>query len=153
MRKGQTAMEYLMTYGWAILIILVVGAVLYYYGVFTPGRLVGSSITGFTNVHVTRADLNAAGSLTLVIENRVGEEITMTKIYCPAGTGTYDINPDQTLAAGKRSTITTTAGSCAAAGATGDTYNLDPVSIEYSAASTGPTTYFNSTGTISGTRT
>jgi len=32
--KGQTALEYLITYGWAVLIILVVLAVLYYYGAF-----------------------------------------------------------------------------------------------------------------------
>jgi len=37
--KGQTAMEYLMTYGWAILIVIVVIAALYSMGVFTvsPG--------------------------------------------------------------------------------------------------------------------
>jgi len=34
-RKGQTAMEYLMTYGWAILIIIVVVAALYSLGVFS----------------------------------------------------------------------------------------------------------------------
>jgi len=33
--KGQTAMEYFMTYGWAILIILIVGGLLVYYGVFS----------------------------------------------------------------------------------------------------------------------
>jgi hypothetical protein len=33
--KGQTAMEYLMTYGWAILIIIVVVAALYAMGVFS----------------------------------------------------------------------------------------------------------------------
>ena len=32
--KGQTALEYLIVYGWAILVILVVLAVLWYYGVF-----------------------------------------------------------------------------------------------------------------------
>lgn len=37
--KAQTAMEYLMTYGWAILIVIVVVAALYSMGVFTisPG--------------------------------------------------------------------------------------------------------------------
>jgi hypothetical protein len=34
--KGQTALEYLLTYGWAILVIMVVLAVLYYYHVFDP---------------------------------------------------------------------------------------------------------------------
>ncbi|MDI6825574.1 MAG: hypothetical protein QMD36_00015 [Candidatus Aenigmarchaeota archaeon] len=33
--KGQTAMEYLMTYGWAILIIIVVVAALYAMGIFS----------------------------------------------------------------------------------------------------------------------
>jgi len=36
--KGQTALEYLITYGWAILVILVVLAVLWYYGVFNPSK-------------------------------------------------------------------------------------------------------------------
>jgi len=38
MRKGQAAMEYLMTYGWAILIIIVVVAALYAMGVFKVGK-------------------------------------------------------------------------------------------------------------------
>jgi hypothetical protein len=36
MLKGQTALEYILTYGWAILIILIVAGVLAYYGVFAP---------------------------------------------------------------------------------------------------------------------
>ena len=42
--KAQTAMEYLMTYGWAILIIIVVIAALYAMGVFTtPGGTIPCS--------------------------------------------------------------------------------------------------------------
>ena len=37
-RKGQAAMEYLMTYGWAILIVIVVVAALYAMGVFRIGQ-------------------------------------------------------------------------------------------------------------------
>ena len=37
-KKGQAAMEYLMTYGWAILIIIVVIAALYAMGVFKVGK-------------------------------------------------------------------------------------------------------------------
>lgn len=37
MKKGQAAMEYLMTYGWAILIVIVVVAALYAMGVFRLG--------------------------------------------------------------------------------------------------------------------
>ena len=42
--KGQTALEYLITYGWAILVILVVLAVLWYYGIFTPAKWSGVKI-------------------------------------------------------------------------------------------------------------
>src|SRR3989344_9482734 len=34
--KGQAAMEFLMTYGWAILIILIAIGALYFMGVFSP---------------------------------------------------------------------------------------------------------------------
>jgi len=35
-KKGQSAMEYLMTYGWALLVVMIVLGVLFYLGVFTP---------------------------------------------------------------------------------------------------------------------
>ena len=34
--KSQSALEYMMTYGWAILVIVIVAAVLYSLGIFSP---------------------------------------------------------------------------------------------------------------------
>lgn len=45
--KAQSAMEYLMTYGWAILIVIIVAAALYALGVFNLGTVVGPTATGF----------------------------------------------------------------------------------------------------------
>ncbi len=42
-QKSQAAMEFLMTYGWAILIVLIVLAALYLFGVFTPGSSLSST--------------------------------------------------------------------------------------------------------------
>lgn len=39
MKKGQAAMEFLMTYGWAILVVLAAIGALAYFGVLTPGNL------------------------------------------------------------------------------------------------------------------
>ncbi|MBN1275688.1 hypothetical protein JXA12_05365 [Candidatus Woesearchaeota archaeon] len=39
MRKGQAAMEFLMTYGWAILVVLAAIGALAYFGVLSPGKL------------------------------------------------------------------------------------------------------------------
>lgn len=50
--KAQSAMEYLMTYGWAILIIAVVMGALYQLGIFNPGTLQGKAQAG--NCQVVR---------------------------------------------------------------------------------------------------
>ncbi len=39
MKKGQAAMEFLMTYGWAILVVLAAIGALAYFGVLSPGKL------------------------------------------------------------------------------------------------------------------
>lgn len=48
LRKGQTALEYLMTYGWAILIVIIAIGALYALGLTKPCRWTGTQITGFT---------------------------------------------------------------------------------------------------------
>lgn len=50
--KGQTALEYLLTYGWAILIILVVLTVLWYYGIFEKNRW--NTISPYTCENLTK---------------------------------------------------------------------------------------------------
>ncbi len=45
--KGQGALEYLMTYGWALLVIVVVGAALFALGILNPGTYTQSRCNGF----------------------------------------------------------------------------------------------------------
>lgn len=82
MKKGQTAMEYLMTYGWAILIILIVGAVLAYYGVFNLGALTpkGGCTSGSLYIAATDWLYNAPGTIDVMIENRVGQDINLSSV-------------------------------------------------------------------------
>ena len=49
--KAQSAMEYLMTYGWAILIIAIVLGVLYYLGVFNATNLAPHAQPGSCQVY------------------------------------------------------------------------------------------------------
>ena len=44
--RGQGAFEYLMSYGWAVLIVIVLGVVLWNLGVFNPSQ--GQQATGFS---------------------------------------------------------------------------------------------------------
>ena len=69
-KKAQSAMEYLMTYGWAILIVIIVAAALYALGVFNPATFTGRTATGFQVIGApTDWDLNASGGVTLKIAN------------------------------------------------------------------------------------
>ena len=45
-KKSQAAMEFLMTYGWAIVIMLIALSALYYLGVFSGGCTPNFQITG-----------------------------------------------------------------------------------------------------------
>ncbi|MAE13374.1 hypothetical protein CMO92_02305, partial [Candidatus Woesearchaeota archaeon] len=45
-RKGQAAMEFLMTYGWAILVVLAAIGALAYFGVLSPDNILPERCTG-----------------------------------------------------------------------------------------------------------
>jgi hypothetical protein len=47
-QKAQGAMEYLMSYGWAILVIMVVGVAMWQLGMFNMGSSVAPTSTGFS---------------------------------------------------------------------------------------------------------
>ncbi len=151
--KGQTAIEYLMTYGWAILIILIVAGVLAYYGIFAPSGFLGPSQSGFAQLAVVSPwDLNAAGDLRVILENRVGSEINVTSIFADTDAlidTEIVIAGGETIAAGGRSPFISSAFTGLSANS-GTTYRIY-VSLEYELASS-PGTLFNSTGTLSGTR-
>jgi hypothetical protein len=151
--KGQTAIEYLMTYGWAILIILIVAGVLAYYGIFAPSGFLGPTARGFGQIAVLSPwSLSAStGQLILTMENRVGGTINVTEVdalvagdsttytYTPVG-GISMVQSNRTTAA-----ITTTGWS--ATGKTlGNTFSTQ-INIKYTYG--GQT--FTSTGTITGT--
>ena len=153
--KGQTAVEYLMTYGWAILIILIVAGVLAYYGIFAPSGFLAPTARGFGNLGVQSPWIVTPGgdNITLTIQNKVGQTINITDIYAvTTGTttgGTCSLSPEVQLLSGSTKAIacSSSASPLFPAGAAGASYSLD-VSIEFRVESTG--LIANDTGTISG---
>ena len=146
MRKGQSAMEYLMTYGWAILIVIVITAVLVYYGLFKPP--VGKSISGFGSVIPLDSDYTTAGVLKLYVENRVGDNIRVMAVSADSGSGPVIL----TGTSGMNSTISMSGrkwinGTTGVAGSQGDGYVLK-VAIIYARGSMNLTT----SGTVTGAR-
>lgn len=85
-KKGQAAMEFLMTYGWAILVVLVAIGALAYFGVLSPSKFLPSSCTleaGF-GCDSFKADASD-NSIQLVLRNGKGqsmENVTVSISEC-----------------------------------------------------------------------
>ncbi|MDE1846230.1 MAG: hypothetical protein KGH53_03050 [Candidatus Micrarchaeota archaeon] len=80
--SGQSAMEYLMTYGWAILIIAVVLGAIYQLGIFkgTGGALQPSCLAS-TGYFCSTPILNTTGFLGVTF-GQIGQTMTITNLAC-----------------------------------------------------------------------
>lgn len=94
-KKAQSAMEYLMTYGWAILIVIIVAAALYALGVFNPATFTGRTATGFQVLGApTDWDLTTAGNLTLnLANNKMATAVTILNITATISGAASTYNP------------------------------------------------------------
>lgn len=110
MRKGQAAMEFLMTYGWAILVVLIALGALVYFGVISPERFVQDNCTltpplscselgdyaaynlAASNV-VFRVNNGAGNTITVVdadVEETDGDACTRTDAVATIGDGSEE---------------------------------------------------------------
>ncbi|MDE1833690.1 MAG: hypothetical protein KGH58_04710, partial [Candidatus Micrarchaeota archaeon] len=81
--KAQSAMEYLMTYGWAILVIAVALAILYQLGIFGGGsNLLSTSCIASTGYLCKSPQLNTTGNLIVQFAQSTAQTITLTGIAC-----------------------------------------------------------------------
>ena len=91
LRKSQAAMEFLMTCGWAILVVLVAIGALAYFGVLSPDRFLPSKCQLPAGIACTDFRLNGGtNQLTLVLRNGLGVDTTDVGIYvkgCTESTG------------------------------------------------------------------
>jgi uncharacterized protein (UPF0333 family) len=78
--KGQGAMEYLMTYGWAILVVMIVGVVLWQLGVFSSGTK-NTVTTGFAKMQPLGPSIAYKGTnFTASFTNAIGTAIKLTGV-------------------------------------------------------------------------
>ena len=148
--KAQSALEYLMTYGWAILIVIIVGAALYALGVFNPGTFTGQKSTGFSAVQMSDFKFKTDGTVLLMIGNRKGRTISISNI-----TGTFSSKTlaNSTTSAclssvlGPNDVCNAQLGEFTPNPALGSTYNMD-IRINYTDTTTG--VLHTDFGTISG---
>ena len=80
-RKGQAAMEFLMTYGWAILVVLAAIGALAYFGVLSPDRFLPDKCAANPPFSCTQYKAYSSGTtLSLGIQNNGGVDLTSVRV-------------------------------------------------------------------------
>lgn len=142
MRKAQSATEYLMTYGWAILAITIAGTLLYLYVFNNQNCTYGASgFPHFASVMpaANEYSVNADGSIALLIVSRLADKNANITELNGVSVGPYNV------AAGGQVAVQAGAGTMDA-GTVGKCYSL-PLTITFK---TGPISELKSTGIING---
>jgi len=93
MRRGQAALEYLVTYGWAFIAILVVVGALAYFGFLSPTKYLPARCEFGAQLECVDYALYAAdagannGCVLLQFHNNFGVDVNITEINLPDNTG------------------------------------------------------------------
>ncbi len=81
-KRAQSAMEYLITYGWAILIIAIALGVLFELGLFNPSSFVSTSCIFPADFSCIYSTLTGSGTLTINMEQSTSSPINITAVGC-----------------------------------------------------------------------
>jgi uncharacterized protein (UPF0333 family) len=157
-KRGQAAMEFLMTYGWAIVVVLAAIGALAYFGVLSPGNLLPDKTSFKAPLIGTDASItaNAAGGvINIPLTNNKGARVEINSVTasgdCTANTteisvqgGVFAVVANQSVSNGQVFNLRIT---CVEPLVAGDKFASD-IAIQY----TDPATYLQKThpGTVQG---
>ena len=130
-RKAQAAMEFLMTYGWAILVVLVAVGALAYFGVLSPDNFLPNRCTLPSGIGCTDHKVSSDG-VSVVLRNGLGYDMSGITVKV-AGCGT-DSDP-ATMANGEDEiyTIACTPSGSKFSGDLNVTYTLSDTGLSHTA--------------------
>ena len=82
MKRAQAAMEFLMTYGWALLVVLVAIGALAFFGVLNPSKFLPNSCSLAPGFACTDFKASASGNtVTIVLQNGLGDTLNSVSLY------------------------------------------------------------------------
>ncbi|MEW6329560.1 MAG: hypothetical protein AB1468_05615 [Candidatus Micrarchaeota archaeon] len=146
--KGQSALEYLVTYGWAILAIVIIAVLLFYFGIFNPSTWVSSEnrMTGMSGFSATDIKITTT-TIQVQLANEKGNRVNVTN-FTYKGTGSLQLanaTGGITIGPGSSAQVNITGVS---PGQVGDAVNGEQVALTYRDMATGIS--HTLTGSLSG---
>ncbi|MCX6769412.1 MAG: hypothetical protein NT051_01895 [Candidatus Micrarchaeota archaeon] len=143
--RAQAALDFLMTYGWALALVVIVAGVLFSLGIFDTSNFIGNKAAGFSGVAVKGWSLDSHGNLTLMLTNQATQRVRVNRIEGVIRSDTQGNNFSSIIPASSNSGLLSVTGFGAQQPSSG--YNAK-VLISYTDLATG----FNhtSSGTLTG---
>jgi len=150
-------MEYLMTYSWAILVVMIVGIAMWQLGIFSMGGITPTTSTGFNKIKplLALAKMGTDGSFDASFINGAGTTITVGGVTLnnTAVPGCYSATPDspglpKVIASGDNIRIQLNA-DAACAQSKGAVYTMEII-ISYNQTAAGATITRSDSGTLRG---
>ena len=157
-KRSQSALEYMMTYGWAILIIVIVAVILYSMGIFNPSSSITFTSSGFSPFTISSVICSQDGLSFSVLAGPMPNgaySMSINSFYIVSSSGTntsrisYTLSSPITLTSGKTGVIAVPNVVCPSAG----TKVSMSANLEYSYSTTAGKVVTNTTGTLAGTAT
>jgi len=96
-RKSQSSLEFLVTYGWAILGVMIVVSALIYFGIFNTSRYVNDFCNFGEQLKCEDYILNSTGGLGLKLRNNFGVSIDITEFVVRSSAGAYNCDVSTTI--------------------------------------------------------
>lgn len=87
-RKAQAAMEFLMTYGWALLVVLIAIGALAFFGVLNPSKFLPNSCSlapGFSCTDFKASE--GSNNVVVLVQNGLGENLNTVSLRLSDATG------------------------------------------------------------------
>ena len=91
-KAGQATTDFLLSYGLAILVVVLVAALLFALGVFDASNFVGTKSAGFAGVAVKGWSMDSSGLFTLQLTNHVGQMINITGVSIAVDAANTSVN-------------------------------------------------------------
>ncbi|MFH1126364.1 MAG: hypothetical protein V1703_04500 [Candidatus Altiarchaeota archaeon] len=149
-RKGQGAMEYLMTYGWAVLVVMVVGVVMWQLGIFNIGTTSVTS-SGFPKIkpQLPSCKMTTGGDFSCLFTNGAGSAVAVNEtLVSVGGADCYPDSPEAGTRVDLGENFQVMATGCQE-GVSGEPYSAS-VYIYYTVYLAGTTVTHNDTGKVKG---